>query len=97
MFTVGEGGPIWDANEGQEQRQQRLIQQMAGNCRRRRFTTETPLERERRLENQCEQRWRRRQQETTEQRENRLAQRRQRSRETEDWNIKGNIDKVGMN
>jgi len=62
----------------QEQRQQRLIQQVAGNSRRRRFTTETPLERELRLENQREQRRRRRQQETTEQRENRLAQRRQR-------------------
>ena len=85
MFTVGEGGPLLEANEGQEQRQQRLIQQVAGNCRRRRFTTETPLERERRLENQREQRRRRRQQETTEQRENRLAQRRQRrQQETEE-------------
>jgi len=73
-FTVGEGGPIFDANEGQEQRQQRLIQQVAGNSHRKRFTTETPLERGRRLENQREQRRRRRQQETTEQRENRLAQ-----------------------
>ena len=56
MFTVGEAGLISNANDGQEQRQQHLIQQVAGNSRRRRFTTETPLERERRLENQREQR-----------------------------------------
>ena len=41
------------------------------------FLTDTPLERERCLEIQLEQRRRRRQQETPEQREHRLAQRRQ--------------------
>ena len=43
-----------------------------------RFSTETPLERERRLRIQPEQRRRRRQQQTAEQRERRFAQRRQR-------------------
>ena len=60
-----------------------------------RFSTETPLERERRLQIQREQRRRRRQQETAEKKEHRLAQRRQRrqqetettrDRGTGDWN-----------
>ena len=50
---------------------------MAPNPRPGRFSTETPLERERRLQIQREQRRRRRQQETAEQKEHRLAQRRQ--------------------
>ena len=53
-------------------------QQVATIPRRVRFFTEIPLERERRLEIQREQRRRRRQQEIAEQREHRLAQRRQR-------------------
>ena len=68
-------------------------QQVAPNPRPGRFSTETPLERERRLQIQREQRRRRRQQETAEQKEHRLAQRRQRrQQETEelrgigDWN-----------
>ena len=48
------------------------------NSRPGRFSTETPLERERRLQIQRDQRRRRRQQETAEQQEHRLAQRRQR-------------------
>jgi len=52
-----------DANEGQEQRQQRLIQQVAGNPCRGRFTTET--QHKQRLEIQREQRRQKRQQETT--------------------------------
>ena len=67
MFIVGETPRISDPNERQEQRQQRLIQRVAGNSCRGRFMTETPLERERRLEIQREQRRRRRQQETTDQ------------------------------
>ena len=68
---------------------------MAAIPRRVRFSTEIPLERERRLEIQREQRRRRRQQEIAEQREHRLAQRkqrdskRQRNRGTGDWNIRG--------
>ena len=46
---------------------------MAPNPRPGRFSTEIPLEQERRLQIQREQRGRRRQQETTEQREHRLA------------------------
>ena len=38
MFTVGEAGLISNANDGQEQRKQHLIQQVAGNSRLRRFT-----------------------------------------------------------
>ena len=50
-----------------------------------RYSTKIPLERERRLEIQCEQRRRRRQQEIAEQKEHRLAQRRQRrQQETEE-------------
>ena len=53
-----------------------------------RFSTETPLERELRLQIQREQRRRRRQQETAEQKEHRLAQRRQRrQQETEEQEI----------
>ena len=60
-------------------------QQVAAIPRRVRFFTEIPLERERRLEIQREQRRRRRQQEIAEQREHRLAQRRQRrQQETEE-------------
>ena len=59
--------------------------QVAPNPRPGRFSTETPLERERRLQIQREQRRRRRQQETAEQKEHRLAQRRQRrQQETEE-------------
>ena len=61
---------------------------MAPNPRPGRFSTETPLERERRLQIQREQRRRRRQQETAEQKEHRLAQRRQRrQQETEEQDI----------
>ena len=59
-------------------------QQLAPNPRPGRFSTETPLERERRLQIQREQRRRRRQQETAEQKEHRLAQRRQRRQEETD-------------
>ena len=63
-------------------------QQVAPNPCPGRFSTETPLERERRLQIQREQRRRRRQQETTEQKEHRLAQRRQgRQQETEEQEI----------
>ena len=63
-------------------------QQLAPNPRPGRFSTETPLERERRLQIQREQRRRRRQQETAEQKEHRLAQRRQRrQQETEEQEI----------
>ena len=63
-------------------------QQVAPNPRPGRFSTETPLERERRLQIQREQRRRRRQQETAEQKEHRLAQRRQRrQQETEEQEI----------
>ena len=51
---------------------------MDRNPRRGRFSTEPPLELERRLEIHREQRRRRRQQETAEYREHRLEQRRQR-------------------
>ena len=66
MFTIGESRTISHANDTQ-------TQQMAPNPRPGRFSTETPLERERRLQIQREQRMRRRQQETAEQREQRLA------------------------
>ena len=63
-------------------------QQVAPNPCPGRFSTETPLERERRLQIQREQRRRRRQQETAEQKEHRLAQRRQRrQQETEEQEI----------
>ena len=78
MFTIGESRTISSANYTQ-------AQQVAPNPRRGRFSTETPLERERRLEIQREQRRRRRQQESADQREHRLAQRRQRrQQETEE-------------
>ena len=58
---------------------------MAAIPRRVRFSTEIPLERERRLEIQREQRRRRRQQEIAEQREHCLAQGKQgRQQETEE-------------
>ena len=66
MFTVGQSPPISRANERQQQIQQPGIQEVAGNHCLRRFTNETPEERERRLEIQCEQRRRRQQQETVE-------------------------------
>ena len=57
-------------------------------ARRKIVSTETPLERERRLQIQREQRRRRRQRETAEQKEHRLAQRRQRrQQETEGQEI----------
>ena len=78
MFTIGESRAISHANDTQ-------AQQVAPNPRPGRFSTETPLERERRLQIQREQRRRRRQQETAEHREHRLAQRRKRpQRETEE-------------
>ena len=71
MFTIGESRAISHANDTDQQAQ------VAANPRRGRFSTETPLQRERRLEI-LPQRRRRRQQETAEQREHHLAQRRQR-------------------
>ena len=82
-FTIGESRTISHANDTQ-------AQQVAPNPRPGRFSTETPLERERRLQIQREQRRRRRQQETAEQREHRPAQRRQRrQQETEEQGIRG--------
>ena len=66
-FTIGESRTISHANDTQ-------AQQVTPNPRPGRFSTETPLERERRLQIQREQRRRRRQQETAEQKERRLAQ-----------------------
>ena len=72
-------------------------QQVAAVPRRVTFSTEISLEREHRLEIQCEQRRRSRQQEFAEQKEHRLAQRRQRrQQETEeqrtgDWNVRGTV------
>ena len=71
MFTIGESQTISNANETQ-------AREVAPTPRQGRFSTETPLEGERQLEIQREQRRRRRQQETAQQREQRLAQRRQR-------------------
>ena len=80
-FTIGESRTISHANDTQ-------AQQVAPNPRPGRFSTETPLKRERRLQIQREQRRRRRQQETAEQKEHRLAQRRQRrQQETEEQEI----------
>ena len=80
-FTIGESWTISHANDTQ-------AQQVAPNPCPGRFFTETPLERERRLQIQREQRRRRRQQETAEQKEHRLAQRRQRrQQETEEQEI----------
>ena len=80
-FTIGESRTISHANDTQ-------AQQVTLNPRPGRFSTETPLERERRLPIQREQRRRRRQQETVEQKEHRLAQRRQRrQQETEEQEI----------
>ena len=70
MFTIGESRTVSHANDTQ-------AQQVDPNPRPGRFSTETPLERERRPQIQREQRSRRRQQETAEQKEDRLAQRRQ--------------------
>ena len=78
MFTIGESQAISHANGTEQQTQERRIQQPAVNPRRGRFATETPLQRERRLEIQREQRRRRRQQQTAEQRQHHLARRRQR-------------------
>ena len=64
-FTIGESRTISHANDTQ-------AQQVAPNPRPGRFSTETPLERERRLQIQREQRRRRRQQETAGQKERRL-------------------------
>ena len=80
-FTIGESRAISHANDTQ-------AQQVTPNPRPGRFSTETPLERERRQQIQREQRRRRRQQETAEQKEHRLAQRRQRrQQETEEQEI----------
>ncbi|CAH3024548.1 unnamed protein product, partial [Porites evermanni] len=79
-FTIGESRTISHANDTQ-------AQQVTPNPRPG-FSTETPLERERRLPIQREQRRRRRQQKTVEQKEHRLAQRRQRrQQETEEQEI----------
>ena len=80
-FTIGESRTISHANDTQ-------AQQVTPNPCPGRFSTETPLERERQLPIQREQRRRRRQQETVEQKEHRLAQRRQRrQQETEEQEI----------
>ena len=65
-FTIGESRTISHANDTQ-------AQQVTPNPRPGRFSTETPLERERRLQIQREQRRRRRQQETAEQKEHFLV------------------------
>ena len=76
--TIGESRTISHANDTQ-------ARQVSPNPRPGRFSTETPLERERRLQIQREQRRRIRQQETAEQKEHCLAQRRQRrQQETEE-------------
>ena len=78
MFTIGEQRTISNANDTK-------AQQVAPNPHPGRFSIETPLKREHRLQIQLEQRRRRRQQETAEQRQHRLAQRRQRrQQETEE-------------
>ena len=78
LFTTGESGTISNANYTH-------AQQVAPNPSRGRFSAESPLELERRLEIHREKRRRRRQQETAEQKEHRLAQRRQRrQQETEE-------------
>ena len=77
MITVVDSRAISNANDTEQQAQ------VAVNSCRGRFSTETPLERERRLEIK-EQRRRRRQQETAEKRENRLAQRRQHRQQEKD-------------
>ena len=87
MFTIGESRTISYANDTQRQ-------QMASNPRPGRFSTETPLEQELRLQIEREQRGRRRQQETAEEREHRLActakaTPKTRDRGTGDWNIRG--------
>ena len=76
-FTIGESRRISHENDTQ-------AQQVAPYPRPGRFSTETPLERERRLQIQREQRRRRRHQETAEQKEHRLAQRRQRRQQETD-------------
>ena len=87
MFIIGESRTISHANDTQ-------TQQMAPNPRPGRFSTETPLEQERRLQIQRELRGRRRQQETAGEREHRLActakaTPKTRDRGTGDWNIRG--------
>ena len=85
MFTISESQSIFHANDTQ-------AQQVAPNPHPGRFPTETPLERERRLQIQREQRRRRRQQETAEQKEHRLAQRserRQQETEQQETGIRG--------
>ena len=78
VYGIGESRTISHTNDTQ-------AEQVAPNPRPGRFSTETPLERERRLPIQREQRRRRRKQETVEQKEHRLAQRRQRrQQETEE-------------
>ena len=80
-FTIGESRTISRANDTQ-------AQQVAPNPRPGRFSTETPLEWERRLQTQLEQRRRTRQQETAKQKEHRLAhQRQRRQQETEEQEI----------
>ena len=80
-FTIGESRTISHANDTQ-------AQQVAPNPRPGRISTETPLEWERRLQTQREQRRRRCQQETVKQKEHCLAQRKQRrQQETEEQEI----------
>ena len=80
-FTIGESRTISHANDTQ-------AGHVAPNPRPGRVSTETPLEQERRLQIQREQRRRIRQQETAEQKEHCLAQQRQRrQQETEEPEI----------
>ena len=79
-FIIGESRTIFHAKDTQ-------AQQVAPNPRRGRFSTETPLEGERRPQIQREQRRRRRQQETAEQKEHRLQRRQRRPLETEEQKI----------
>ena len=59
LLYIGESRPIFQATKREWQTQEGSIQQVAGNPGRGRFTIETPLQREWRLEIQCEKRRRR--------------------------------------
>ena len=85
MFTIGESRTFPHANDTQ-------VQQVAPSPRPGRFYTETPLDRERRLQIQREQRRRRRQQESGAERtwlSTTKATPTTRVRGTGDWNIRG--------
>ena len=60
LLYIGESRPISQATKRARPTQERSIEQVAGNPRRGRFTIETPLQRERRLEIQRQKRKRRR-------------------------------------